>query len=238
MSDLAGVVQAARDHGAITIVDNTFMSPYLQRPLDFGADVVVESATKHLGGHSDLIAGVAAVSDESLGERLHEIQALKGGILSPFDAFQVIKGVRTLGVRLDREQQNALEVAGHLLQHPLVENVRYPGLESDPFYERQRAQADGGGVVVAFELGEGVSVRTFLEALRVITFGASLGGVESLIGQPATSSHRTLPAEVRERNGISDRLIRLSVGIEDVADITADLDQALERARARRAEEL
>lgn len=230
VTDLRGVAELAKKHGILSIVDNTFMSPYLQRPLELGIDVVVESATKYLGGHSDLIAGILAVNDEALAERIHGIQALVGGIIQPFDAFLLTRGIRTLGVRLDRQVESAGKIADYLAHHKGVTKVNYPGLASHPNHEIQIAQAKNGGAMISFELSSEYDIKRFLEALQLITMGASLGGVESLIGHPATTSHRSLPEDVKKRVGITDRLIRLSPGIEDVEDIIADLEQAFAAA--------
>jgi len=230
VTDLKKVAEISERHRLLSIVDNTFMSPYLQRPLDFGIDIVVESATKYLSGHSDIIAGVLAVKDEKIASRIHMAQGLIGGILQPFDAFLLARGIRTLAVRQDRAVQNAEKIADFLQRQPFITAIHYPGLKSDPGYEIQRRQARNGGAMISFELAESIDIPVFLESLRLITFGASLGGVESLIGHPATTSHRGIPKTVRERTGISDRLIRLSAGIEYSDDIINDLKQAFEKA--------
>jgi cystathionine beta-lyase len=230
VTDIAKAASAAKRRGVLTIVDNTFMSPYLQRPLELGADIVLHSATKYLGGHSDLIAGLAVTADEALGEKLHFIQNATGGILQPFDSFLLIRGIKTLGVRLDRHQENALHVAGWLQKHRGVARVYYPGLPEDPGYETQKRQADGPGGMLSFELKDGWDHEAFVNGLSLVTLAESLGGVESLICQPASMTHASIPAEIREKIHITERLLRLSVGIENKHDIAADLEQALERA--------
>lgn len=230
VTDLRKVAALAKKHGILSIVDNTFMSPYLQRPLDFGIDVVVESATKYLGGHSDLIGGVLAVKDDALAERVHRIQALVGGIMQPFDAFLLTRGIRTLSVRVDRQVENAVAIAEFLKKHPAVKTLHYPGLADDPGYAVQKSQAKNGGAMLSFELDEKYDIKTFFEALEIFTNGASLGGVEALIGHPATTSHRGIPAEIREKVGITDRLVRVSPGIEYAGDLINDLAQALQKA--------
>ncbi len=231
VTDLKGIAELAKKYGVLTIADNTFMSPYLQQPLTFGIDVVVESATKYLGGHSDLIAGVLAVNDEKLAERIHEIQCFAGGILQPFDSFLLVRGIKTLGVRLDRQVANAEAIVGFLISHNAVKSIHYPGLESDPGYRTQLCQARNGGAMLSFELKEEYDTGKFLDSLQIIIQGASLGGVESLIGHPATTSHRSLPQSLKNKTGITDRLIRLSPGIEDADDLIEDLKQAFEAAK-------
>ncbi|MDR3255215.1 MAG: PLP-dependent aspartate aminotransferase family protein [Synergistaceae bacterium] len=231
VTDIEKVSRAARRRGIITIVDNTFLSPYLQRPLDLGADIVLHSATKYLSGHSDLVAGLIALSDDDLAERLYFIQNATGGILQPFDSFLLIRGIKTLGVRLDRHQENALFVADWLQNNAGVARVYYPGLPDDPGYEVQRRQADGAGGMLSFELAGGFEHEAFVNSLSLITLGESLGGVESLICQPSSMTHASIPEDIRRRVGITEKLLRLSVGIEDKRDIAADLEQALERSK-------
>jgi cystathionine beta-lyase len=231
VTDLKGIADLAKKHGILSIVDNTFMSPYLQQPLKFGIDIVVESATKYLGGHSDLIAGIVAVNCDVLAEKIHGIQALVGGIIQPFDSFLLARGIRTLGVRLDRQVENAEKIVDYLVAHEGVTKVNYPGLKSHPNHDVHAAQAKNGGAMISFELSPEYDIKRFLESLELITMGASLGGVESLIGHPATTSHRSLPKDLKEVIGITDRLIRLSPGIEDVSDIIADLEHGFEAAR-------
>ncbi len=231
VNDIRGIVKIAKKHALLTIVDNTFMSPFAQRPLELGVDVVVESATKYLGGHSDIIAGIAAVRDEKLAVRLHMIQALQGGIIQPFDAYQLIRSIKTLGIRLRQQTYNAGQIAKFLASDPAVETVHYPGLENDPGYELQKSQADSPGAMLSFELKANCYPARFLDNLNVFKLGASLGGVESLIGHPATTSHRQLSDEDKAKFGINDLLIRVSPGIEDTQDLIDDLEQALKKAK-------
>jgi cystathionine beta-lyase/cystathionine gamma-synthase len=210
--DIAGLSRVAHDHGALVVVDNTFMSPYLQRPLELGADIVVYSATKYLGGHSDLIAGLLVVGREDLGERLSFLQNATGGVLGPMDSWLVLRGLKTLAVRMRQHDQNARGVAEFLGRHGKVARVYYPGL----------------GGMVSFEVKGGLdAARAVVEATRLFTLAESLGGVESLIELPAAMTHASIPAEVRRKSGIADGLVRVSVGIEDLDDLISDLDRAL-----------
>jgi cystathionine beta-lyase len=215
------------------IVDNTFMTPYLQRPLTLGADIVIHSATKYLGGHSDVVAGLAVVKTKELAEQIAFIQNSTGGVLPPFDSFLLIRGIKTLGVRLDRHVSNALAAAKFLKEHNAVKSVHYPGLKSDKGYEVNRRQAKNGGVMISFELHENYDINRFFEGLQLVMLAESLGGVESLVCHPATMTHASIPADIRKKVGITDGLIRLSVGIENIADILADLQQAIAAAEIR-----
>lgn len=225
--DIKKVSSMAKSKGILTIVDNTFMSPYLQNPLLLGADIVVHSATKYLGGHSDLVAGLAIVKDEELGEKLHFIQNATGGILQPFDSFLLIRGIKTLSVRMDRHEENARFIADKLSRSTNIKKVYYTGLKNHPGHEIQKSQASGFGGVISFVLNDNLNFKRFVEGLELITFGESLGGVESLACHPASMTHATLPKELRERIGITDNLIRISVGIEDKEDILKDIQKAL-----------
>lgn len=225
--DIKKVSSIAKSKGILTIVDNTFMSPYLQNPLLLGADIVVHSATKYLGGHSDLVAGLAIVKDEELGEKLHFIQNATGGILQPFDSFLLIRGIKTLSVRMDRHEENARFIADKLSRSTNIKKVYYTGLKNHPGHEIQKSQASGFGGVISFVLNDNLNFKGFVEGLELITFGESLGGVESLACHPASMTHATLPKELRERIGITDNLIRISVGIEDKEDILKDIQKAL-----------
>lgn len=225
--DIKKVSSIAKSKGILTIVDNTFMSPYLQNPLLLGADIVVHSATKYLGGHSDLVAGLAMVKDEELGEKLHFIQNATGGILQPFDSFLLIRGIKTLSVRMDRHEENARFIADKLSRSTNIKKVYYTGLKNHPGHEIQKSQASGFGGVISFVLNDNLNFKRFVEGLELITFGESLGGVESLACHPASMTHATLPKELRERIGITDNLIRISVGIEDKEDILKDIQKAL-----------
>ena len=231
VTDIAGVSAMAREAGVLTIVDNTFMTPYLQRPLALGADIVVHSATKYLGGHSDLVAGLAVVKDEALARRLAFLQNAMGAVLGPFDAFLLIRGIKTLGVRMDRHVENAEKIATWLKNHPSVRHIYYPGLPGAQGHEVQLRQAKNGGAMLSFELEEGYDTRTFFSSVRMIALAESLGGVESLVCHPATMTHASIPEPIRKQVGITDGLIRLSVGIEHVDDLIEDLKRAIEASR-------
>lgn len=229
--DLALLARVAKAHGLITVVDNTFLSPYLQRPLEHGCDLVLHSATKYIGGHGDVIAGVVAGSSQMI-ERLRKT-ALKdiGAVLSPFDAYLLIRGLKTLGIRMQRHCENALAIAHFLSSHPHVQTVYYPGLPAFPQYELARRQMDGFGGLLSFELKGGLAAgKRMMNSLQLCKLAVSLGDVETLIQHPASMTHAVVPAEKRRQMGITDGLIRLSVGIEDVQDIIADLKQALEKS--------
>ena len=230
ITDLRGVADIAKKHGILSIVDNTFMTPYLQRPIESGIDIVVHSATKYLGGHSDVVAGLAVVHDKELADRLAFIQNATGGVLGPFDSFLLIRGIKTLGVRLDRHTENALKIAKWLTEQPSVKKVYYPGLESAQGYEINKKQAKNGGAMISFELKENYDFKKFFSSLGLIALAESLGGVESLACHPASMTHASIPREIREKVGITDGLIRLSVGIESAEDLIADLRQAIEKA--------
>ncbi|MBU5486925.1 PLP-dependent aspartate aminotransferase family protein [Clostridium sp. MSJ-8] len=231
VTDIRLVANVAHKHNKLLIVDNTFMTPYLQRPLELGADIVVHSATKYLGGHSDLIAGLVVVNDDELAERLYFIQNSTGGVLQPFDSFLLIRGIKTLGVRMDRHEENAKAISRWLLNNKAVKNVYYPGLEQDPGYDIQSRQADGAGAMISFELEDNYDIREFFEGLKIISLAESLGGVESLICHPSSMTHASIPEDIRKAVGITDKLIRLSVGIEDKEDLINDLNNAIERGR-------
>lgn len=230
VTDIAAVAAAAKKHGALTIVDNTFMTPYLQRPLTLGADIVVHSATKYLGGHSDLVAGLAVVRDAALAERLAFIQNSTGGVLGPFDSFLLIRGIKTLAVRMDRHTANAEKAAAFLKESSAVKKVYYPGLPDAQGYEINRRQAKNGGAMISFELKANYNIRTFFKSLRLIALAESLGGVESLVCHPASMTHASIPYEVRQKVGITDGLIRLSIGIENIDDLLTDLAQAIQES--------
>ena len=228
ITDIEAVSEISHRYGKLVIVDNTFLTPYLQRPLTLGADIVLHSGTKYLGGHSDTVSGLVAVKDKELADRLYYLQNAIGGVLAPWDSFLVIRGIKTLGVRMDRHVQNAGKIAKWLNESGYVSKVYYPGLESDPGYEIQKKQADGAGAMISFVLDERYDYRTFFEKLKLITLAESLGGVESLVCHPASMTHAAIPADIRRSVGIVDELIRLSVGIEDADDLIADLKQAIE----------
>ncbi len=227
VTDLAAVAKLSSEHGARTVCDNTFMSPYFQRPLNMGIDIVVHSTTKYLNGHSDSVGGFVALSNSDDAEKIGFIQNSVGAILSPFDSFLVLRGTKTLSVRMDAHDRNGRAVAAFLAEHPAIEKVYYPGLPSHPQHELAKRQQTGFGGMVAFDTGSLANAKKVLESVKLCTLGESLGGVETLISHPATMTHASVPAENRERLGITDGLVRISVGIEDIEDIIGDLDQAL-----------
>ena len=231
VTDIHAVSEITKKHNILLIVDNTFMTPYLQRPLELGADIVVHSATKYLGGHRDLVAGLAAVKDKNLAEKLYFIQNATGGVLPPFDSFLLIRGIKTLSVRMDRHISNAEAAAKYLKTNPAVKEVYYPGLEDNPGYEIQKKQADGAGGMISFELADGYSPAKFFDGLKLIALAESLGGVESLACHPSTMTHASIPQEIREKVGITENLIRISIGIESEKDIIDDLENALRFSR-------
>ena len=226
--DLKAVVALAKKRGVIVVVDNTFATPYLQRPLEYGADIVMHSATKFINGHSDMVGGIAVTNKDHLAKRLGYLQNSIGSVAGPFDSFLALRGVKTLDVRMERHCASAMKIAEWLEQDDRVESVLYPGLPSHPQHELAKKQMPGfGGIVTFFIKGDLDNARRFLEKCRVFSLAESLGGVESLVDHPAIMTHASVPAEERAALGISDTLIRLSVGIEAVDDLVADLDQAL-----------
>ncbi len=227
ITDIAAVAALAKKYGLLTIVDNTFMTPYLQRPIELGADIVIHSATKYLGGHSDLVAGLVVVNDQGLAERLAFIQNSTGGVLGPFDSFLLIRGIKTLGVRLDRHVENAEKIANYLVNNKAVKKVYYPGLPDAQGYEINKRQAKNGGAMISFELYENYDIKKFFKNLRLVALAESLGGVESLVCHPASMTHASIPYEIRQKVGITDGLIRLSVGIENSDDLIVDIDNAI-----------
>ncbi len=233
VTDIREIADISHKHNLLVIVDNTFMTPYLQKPLKLGADIVVHSATKYLGGHSDVVAGLAVVNSKELAEKIAFIQNSTGGVLPPFDSFLLIRGIKTLGVRMDRHVANAQRAAEFLQNHKAVKNVYYPGLPSDPGFAVNQKQAKNGGVMISFELHDNYNIETFFESLKLVMLAESLGGVESLVCHPSTMTHASIPADIRAKVGITDGLIRLSTGIEDIRDILADLDQAIEASEVK-----
>lgn len=231
ITDIEAVSLLAEKYKVLTIVDNTFLTPYLQKPLALGADIVIHSATKYLAGHSDVVAGLVAVKDKGLLEKLQFIQNSTGGVLSPFDSFLLVRGIKTLAVRMDRHNENAEKIVDFLINNSDIEKVYYPGLKDNPGYEVQKKQAKGNGGVVSFALGQGIDYKKFLSSFKVITLGESLGGVESLICHPATMTHAAIPYEIRQSVGITDNLVRLSVGIENVDDLIQDIKNAIDTGR-------
>ena len=227
ITDIGEISKLAKEKNILTVVDNTFMTPYIQRPLELGADVIIHSATKYLGGHSDLIAGLVVVNDKELADKIAFIQNATGGVLGPFDSFLLIRGIKTLGVRLDRHVENAEKIAEYLDKNDSVKKVYYPGLKNFKGYEVNKQQAKNGGAMISFELSEKYDIRRFFKSIHLIALAESLGGVESLVCHPASMTHASIPKDVREEIGITDNLIRLSVGIESVDDLIFDLDNAI-----------
>jgi cystathionine gamma-lyase len=227
--DIAAMAGVARGRGILVVVDNTFATPWIQRPLELGADIVMHSATKFLNGHSDMVGGVAIVGEAALAERIGFLQNAIGAVGGPFDSFLALRGLKTLPLRMLRSSESALEIAARLERHPRVERVIYPGLPSHPQHALARRQmaAGGSGIVTFFLKGALPEARRFLERLEVFTLAESLGGVESLVDHPAIMTHASVPPEARAKLGISDSLVRLSIGIEDVPDLVADLESAL-----------
>jgi cystathionine beta-lyase/cystathionine gamma-synthase len=231
VSDIAEVSRVAHEYGALVIADNTFLSPYLQRPLTLGADIVVHSATKYLGGHNDVLAGLVVVRKPQLADNLSMIQKSFGGVLSPLDSYLLLRGIKTLAVRMDREVESATVIARWLKGHSGVDRVFYPGLEDDRGYAVQSRQASGAGGLLSFELNEAYSLSAFFSAMRVFTLAESLGSVESMACHPATMSHASLSPEMRAQMGISDRLVRLAVGLEGLESLKEDLERAFSAAK-------
>jgi cystathionine gamma-lyase len=226
--DIAAVATMAKKRGVLSVVDNTFMSSYFQKPLALGADVVIHSITKYMNGHSDVVGGILVTSNDALYTQLKFLQNAVGAVPAPMDCFLVMRGLKTLHVRMERHAQNAMEIARFLEKHPKVERVVYPGLESHPQHQLARKQMTGfGGMITFFIKGGLPQARTFLENVKLFTLAESLGGVESLIEHPAIMTHASVPAESRKALGIHDNLVRVSVGIEDLSDLKADLEQAL-----------
>lgn len=230
VTPLEPLAALCKKKGVLSIVDNTFMTPYLQQPLSLGIDIVLHSATKYLGGHSDLVAGLVVVNDASLAERIGFLQNSIGGVLAPFDSFLLIRGMKTLGLRMQRHCENALFLAESLSTHKAVGRVYYPGLKSDSEYIAHSKQAHSGGGMVSFTLKEGYDYKKFFASTRIIVLAESLGGVESLLCHPASMTHASIPRDLRESMGISENLIRLSVGIEYAQDLLQDIEQAIEQS--------
>jgi cystathionine gamma-synthase len=227
VTDIKAVTEISRIAGLLTIVDNTFLTPYYQRPLELGADLVIHSGTKYLGGHNDTLAGFIIAKDAAIAEKLQFVQKSTGAVLSPFDSWLVLRGIKTLGVRLDKQQANAMEVSKWLETCSNVEKVYYIGLENHEGYDISKSQATGFGAMISFTVTSPDLVEQILARVKVVTFAESLGGVESLITYPAVQTHAAIPKEIRDMLGVNDRLLRLSVGIEAAGDIIADLAQAI-----------
>lgn len=227
VTDIAAVAEMTRAHGAFLVVDNTFLTPFFQRPLALGAHVAMHSATKYLNGHADVVGGIAVTTDDTLAERLRFVQNAEGAVPGPMDCFLALRGVKTLAVRMPRHEANARLVVEFLLGHPKVRKVYYPGLETHPGHSISRKQTRGAGGMVSFDLESFDAVREFVTRTKIFTLAESLGGIESLVCHPATMTHASVPREERERKGFTDSLLRLSVGIEDPEDLVADLREAL-----------
>jgi cystathionine beta-lyase len=227
--DIEAMAQIAKSAKALLCVDNTFATPYLQNPLDLGADFVMHSVTKYLGGHSDVVMGALVCNDDALANEMYRIQNSSGAVTAPMDSFLVLRGIKTLHLRVQRHCENGIQIANYLQQHPKVAKVYWPGLETHPNHEVAKKQMRGFGGMISFTLkGDRLEdALTFVKNVEIFALAESLGGVESLIGHPATMTHASIPKEVREKSGVVDSLIRLSVGIEDAQDLIEDLDQAL-----------
>lgn len=232
VTDIRKAAELAHAHGALLIVDNTFLSPYLQNPLTLGADIVVHSGTKYLSGHNDTLAGFAVVKDAALAARLREISKTIGANLAPFDAWLLLRGIQTLAVRMDRAEENAMTLAQWLKTRPEVTRVIYPGLPEHPGHALMKQQARGFGAMLTFEVRDKREVPVLLKAVRLIRFAESLGGTESLLTYPITQTHADVPPEVLAANGLTDRILRLSVGIENINDLRTDLEQAFAAVQA------
>ena len=229
ITDIKAIADIAKRHGIKTIVDNTFATPYNQQPLTLGADIVVHSATKYLGGHSDVVAGLAVTNDDEIAEQLAFLQNSIGSTLGPDDSWLLQRGMKTLGARMRVHQENANEVINFFQNDDHIGKIYYPGLKDFPGHEIAAKQMRNFGAMISFELKDGLDAKKFVESLQLIDLAESLGGIESLIEVPAVMTHGSIPREIRLENGIKDELIRLSVGIEDLEDIIADLQQALKK---------
>ena len=227
ITDLEGVAKICKEKKILSVVDNTFATPYLQNPLSFGIDVVMHSATKYLNGHSDMLGGLVVLNDPEVTERLRFLQKSMGGIMSPFEAWMCLRGIKTLAVRMDRHNLNAMQVASFLSKNTKVKRVNYPGLVSHPQHRLARKQMREFGGMISFDLGSMEKAKGFLKSVKLCALAESLGGVETLISHPASMTHVSVPPEQRKKIGVVDGLVRISVGIEDVEDILADLKQAL-----------
>jgi cystathionine gamma-lyase / homocysteine desulfhydrase len=228
ITDIEEVAKLAKEHGLLTIVDNTFSTPYWQNPIELGADIVLHSATKYLGGHSDVVAGLAVVNNKKLAEDLHFVQNSTGGVLGPQDSWLLIRGMKTLGIRMEETEKNTAAIVDFLQGHSKVKKVFYPGLETHPNHAIAKKQVRGFGGMVSFDLGSAENADKFLSKIHYFTLAESLGAVESLISVPARMTHASIPVERRAELGITDGLVRISVGLEDVEDLIDDLNQALE----------
>ncbi|USB32451.1 aminotransferase class I/II-fold pyridoxal phosphate-dependent enzyme [Paenibacillus sp. YPG26] len=231
ITDIEAACTWAKRHGILTIVDNTLMTPYFQRPIELGADIVIHSASKYLGGHNDVLAGLIVTKGKELSEEIAFLHNSIGAVLSPTDSYQLMRGMKTLALRMDRHEASALAIAKHLDAHPEIAEVFHPGLPEHPGYAIQSRQSSGNTGIFSFKVRDARFVEPILRSLKLIAFAESLGGVESLMTYPAIQTHADIPLEIREAVGVDDRLLRFSVGIEHVDDLIADLDQAIEAAR-------
>lgn len=227
VTDLEALSKVAKKHGLLLIVDNTFLSPYLQNPIDWGADIVIHSGTKYLGGHNDALAGFVVSATDELAEKIRFVVKTVGAGLAPFDSWLILRGIKTLAIRMERAQENAMKLAVWLSKNPKVKKVIYPGLESHPGYDIMKKQARGFGAMLTFEVDSKETVEKILSGVKLVAYAESLGGVETLITYPLTQTHAEVPEELRKKNGITDCILRLSVGIENAEDLIADLDQAI-----------
>ena len=225
VSDISKIAEIAKRHGLYLIVDNTFLSPYFQNPLKLGADIVIHSGTKFLGGHNDTLAGFIVTNNEEVQEKLRFIIKTTGAGLAPFDCWLILRGIKTLGIRMERSQENAIKIANWLKEQPVVKHVYYPGLQEHPGYEIMKKQARGFGAMLTFDVDTEAHALQILESVRMIKFAESLGGVETLITYPTTQTHADVPEKVRLKNGITPCTLRLSVGIEDIEDLLAELSK-------------
>ncbi|MBQ9643177.1 MAG: PLP-dependent transferase [Lachnospiraceae bacterium] len=225
VTDIRALAEVTKAHGILLIVDNTFLSPRFQNPLDLGADIVIHSGTKYIAGHHDTIGGLVVLNDDELDGRLRLISTTTGAAMAPFDSWLTLRGIRTLAVRMDRAQENALRIAEYLKQSPYVTRVIYPGLPEHPGYEIMKKQASGFGAMISFEVRSAEFARAVLENVELFYFAESLGGTETLITYPLTQTHAAVPQELREKNGITDRLLRLSVGIENAQDLIDEFER-------------
>lgn len=229
LTDIRACADLVSDRDILVVVDNTFCSPYMQRPLELGADVVVHSTTKFLNGHSDSVGGAVISKSSELGEKIGFLQNAMGAILSPMDSFLILRGIKTLAVRMERHNQNGMTIAQYLKNHPKVRRINYPGLPDHPQHDLASRQMNGYGAMISFDLGSLESAEKFLNAVRLCSLGESLGGVETLISHPETMTHASVPAETRQRLGLSPGLVRISVGIENVEDLISDIENAFEQ---------
>ena len=228
VTDLAACAEVAHAHGALVVVDNTFCSPFLQRPIELGADIVVHSTTKFLNGHSDSVGGVVVSNSDEIAEQIGFLQNAVGAILSPFDSWLVLRGVKTLAVRMKRHEENGIAMASYLANHRSVKKIYYPGLPDHPQHALAKRQMNGFGSMISFDLGSKENAKKFLDRVRLCSLAESLGGVETLISHPESMTHGSVPVEMRQRLGITPGLVRISVGIEDIEDLIADLENAFE----------